>query len=79
MQPAQCVLLFLVLAGNSALLRFLCSYTLTLVACSYALLTRAEHVCASLLVHLFGQTTYLKRADLKYFTNDSLSTRLQCQ
>ena len=31
MQPAQCVLLFLVLAGNSALLRFLRSYTLALL------------------------------------------------
>ena len=28
MQPAQCMLLFLVLAGNSALSRFLRSYTL---------------------------------------------------
>jgi len=27
MQPAQCVLLFLVLAGNYALLQFLRSYT----------------------------------------------------
>jgi len=40
MQPAECVLLFLVLAGNSALFRFLRSYTLlrTLVALSYVLL-----------------------------------------
>ena len=29
-QLAQCVLLFLVLAGNSTLLRFLCSYMLLL-------------------------------------------------
>jgi len=30
MQPAQCVLLFLVLVGNSTLLGFLRSYTLLL-------------------------------------------------
>jgi len=31
MQPAQCVLLFLVLAGNSTLFRFLRSYMYTLL------------------------------------------------
>ena len=39
MQHAQCMLLFLVLAENSALFRFLHSYTLLLVAGSYVPLT----------------------------------------
>ena len=55
-QPAQCMLLFLVLAGNSTLLRFFCSYTLEIPpCCDFYILTHStlfarSYVLLSLLV-----------------------------
>ena len=53
MQPAQCMLLFLVLAGNSALFRFVRSYMLLLYSRPFLCALELEHIgCNGLLKYI---------------------------
>ena len=74
MQPVQCVLLFLVLAGNSALLRFLRSYTVTLVTRSYALLRRTKTSHRQSLIEMLYSALYVKCTHVISYETDAMKT-----